>query len=427
MLVAILAAAMWPGMAPASLRVPLLQDWKYPKQARIYSTPAELAENGSLQSAISRLFPRDRYQAHKGGYSYPAVFITDSGWTLDLFSYERPAKEAAGPNIGLQMFNEPPPSDLWTEAVARTRAGGIIIGGMTSLDDNPWIVGDVFDKADGKAIRMRYGNSCENCKTHGKNGNLDHGRIMAILDQIRDPAEREARFSGKPLSLSGRIFRTFDTSVHVIPAIEKVPSGVGVYQVVDPAGGKPFAVIWAYVDATGSLTVFDEWPNTPFAGAKDPGLNIQDYVSIFREKEAGFRVQDRIMDRRYGNMSHKPGALTLRQDFAEHGMDFSNSYQVGEDKPEVQTGILKVLDYLHWDKTKERDSQNRPRLYITANCRNTIESVQKWTRDPKTLKPKDDHFKDFSDCLRYLTMANPAVEKQREWSYGSGGAWGVGT
>ncbi len=428
-LAAILAAALWPSMAPAPLRIPLLMEWKFPKQARIYSTPAELAENGSLQSAIARLFPKGRYQSHKGGYGYPSVFVTDSGWTLDLFSYERPAKEAAGPNIGLQLFNEPPPSDLWTEAVARTRAGGVIIGGMTSLDDNPWIVGDVFDKADGKAIRMRYGNSCENCKEHGVNGNLEHKRIMAILDQIRDPAEREARFTGKPLSLSGRIFRTFDEKVHIIPAIEKVPDGVAVYQVVDPAGGKPFAVIYAYVDATGGLTVFDEWPNDRFAGQKDPGLNIQGYVEIFRTKEAGFKVQGRIIDRRYGNTSHKPDSKTLREDFSEppHNMDFANSYSVGEDKPEVQTWILKVLEYLHYDKTKERDSINRPKLHITANCRNTIESIQKWTRDPKTLKPRDDEFKDFSDCLRYLCMSNPEIEVARQWPEPSNGHWGVNT
>lgn len=427
MLAAILAAVMWPGMAPAPLRLPMLQDWKYPKQARIYSTPAELAENGSLQNAIARLFPKGHYTASKGRYDYPSLFITDTGWVLDLFSYERPAKEAAGPNIGMQLFNEPPPSDLWTEAVARTRAGGIILGGMTSLEDNPWIVGDVFDKADGKSIKVRYGNSCENCKTHGKNGNLEHDRIMAILDQIRDPAEREARFSGKPLSLSGRIFKTFDTQVHVIPEIERVPANTAVYHVVDPAGGKPFAIIWAYVDQTGTVTIFDEWPNYPFVGSKDPGLDIRGYADIFRTKEAGFKVQTRIMDRRYGNTTHKPGSLTLREDFAQepHNLDFQNSYQVGEDKPEVQTGILKVLDYLHYDKSKPIDSANRPNLFVTANCRNTIESLTKWTRDPKTLKPKDDHFKDFSDCVRYLTMAEPKYEEPVHWPETSSPYYGV--
>lgn len=428
MLAAILAAAMWPGLAPQALQVPLLMDWKYPKQARIYSTPAELAANGAIQTAITRLFPVGRYESTKGGYGYPSVFVTDTGWVLDLFSYERPAKEAAGPNIGLQILNEPPPQDLYTEAVARTRSGGIIIGGMTSLDDNPWIVGDVFDKADGKKIRLRYGNSCENCKEHGVNGNLEHSRIMAILDQIRDPAEREARFTGKPLSLSGRIFKTFDTQVHVIPEIPRIPSGVAVYQVVDPAGGKPFAIIYAYVDQSGTLTIFDEWPNYQFVGSKDPGLNIGGYVDIFKIKEAGFRVQTRIMDRRYGNTTHKPGSLTLRQDFAQepYNIGFINSYSVGEDKPEVQTGILKVMEYLSYDKTKPIDSANRPKLYVTSNCRNTIESMTKWSRDPKTLKPKDDHYKDFSDCVRYLTMSNPTIEDGPVvWTPSAGGHWGV--
>lgn len=429
LLAAILAAVMWPQMAPADLRLPMLQDWKFPKQARIYSTPAELAENGSLQNAIKRLFPVGRYTASKGRYDYPSLFLTDTGWVLDLFSYERPAKEAAGPNIGIQLFNEPPPKDLWTEAIARTRAGGIILGGMTSLEDNPWIVGDVFDKADGKSIRVRYGNSCENCKTHGKNGNLEHSRIEAILAQITDPAEREARFSGRPLSLSGRIFKTFEKAIHVIAPIERVPADVSVYQVIDPAGGKPFAIIWAYADVGGNVTIFDEWPDYRFVGSKDPGLGISDYADIFKTKEAGYKVSVRIMDRHYGNTRHKPGSPTLRQDFAAHpfNLDFQNSYQVGEDKPEVQTGIIKVTEYLHFDKSKPLDSANHPKLYVTSNCRNTIESMSMWTRDPKTLKPKDDHFKDFSDCVRYLTMAGPVHEVERVWAEPESGHFGVGT
>src|SRR3990167_6530939 len=204
LLAAIFAAAMWPQLAPPALSCPMFQNWKYPKRARIYSSPAELEEIGSLQTAIARLFPKYRYQASKGRYSYPSVFVTDTGWVLDMFSYERPAKEAAGPNIGLQAINEPPPEALYREAVARSRGGGIILGGMTSLDDNVWVVDGLLGQHNGKDVSVRYGSSCENCKQHGVNGHLEHDRIEKILAQF-PPDEREARYSGKPLSLSGRI------------------------------------------------------------------------------------------------------------------------------------------------------------------------------------------------------------------------------
>lgn len=415
-LAAILAAAMWPALAPAPLKVPLLQEWRYPKRARIYSTPAELAAIGSLQTAIAKWFPKGRYKASNGDYGYPSVFAADTGWVLDMFSYERPAKEAAGPNIGLQIFNEPPPFPLWKEAALRARNGGIILGGMTSLDDNPWIVADVFDKADGKTIKVRYGNSCENCKQHGKNGNLEHAHIMRALDQILDADEREARFTGKPLSISGRIFRTFDRGVHVLPEF-KLTAEHAVYQVVDPAGGKPLAVIYAAIDSAGFLTVFDEWPNFPFHGAKDPGLSPSQYADLFKEKESAFPrgVQTRIMDRRYGNMRHKPGATTLREDFSALGFDYQDSYSVGPDEPEVHTGIMSVFEWLKYDKSKPVDALNCPRLRITQNCANTIKSVVGWSRDPKTLKPKDDSNKDFCDDIRYLVKASPEVETVSTW------------
>src|SRR3990167_522259 len=196
-LAAIFAAVMWPSLAPPCLQDPVFTKWAWPKLARTYSKPAELEEIGSLQTAIARLFPHGRYEARKGRYAYPSVYKTDTGWVLDLFSYERDESEAAGPNIGLQGFNEPPPEPLWKEAVARSRAGGLIMGGMTSLYDQPWVVDGILGKANGRDVRVRYGDSCENCKQHGVNGNLEHEHIERLLAQF-DVEEREARKSGKP-------------------------------------------------------------------------------------------------------------------------------------------------------------------------------------------------------------------------------------
>jgi len=427
-LAALLAAVMWPSLASEGLRVPLFQNWTYPKRARVYSTPAELAEIGSLQTAIAKLFPKGRYQISKGLYNYPSVFTTDTGWVLDMFSYERPAKEAAGPNIGFQVLNEPPPEDLYKEAVARSRAGGIIVGGMTSLKDEVWVVDGLLAKHDGKTVKVRFGNSCENCIEHGKNGNLKHSRIMQILDQFDDPDEKEARYTGKPLSTSGRIIKTFDRNVHVAkePIIPPT-SGVSFFQAVDPAGGKPFAILWAFADIAGNVKVFDEWPNYKFFGAKDPCLTVSTYKEIFQTKEAGFRVETRIMDKRYGNTSHKPGAPTLREDFSNLNVEFQDSYSVGANVEEVQTGILKILEYLKYDKTKPIDSANHPRLEISPTCTNLIASLERWTRDPDTLKPLDNHFKDFPDALRYLLMADPRHEVPLVWEREAGAAYGVNT
>lgn len=410
-LAAVFAAVMWPSLAPAALAGPTFSQWKYPKRARIYSKPAELEEIGSLQTAIARLFPKGRYEVSKGRYSYPSVFRADTGWVLDLFSYERHESEAAGPNIGLQAFNEPPPEPLFKEAVARARAGGLILGGMTSLFDHPWIVDGLLNKADGKNIRVRYGNACENCRQHGVNGNLEHEQIEKILAQY-DPDEREARFSGRPLSMSGRIFKAFDRNVHVrefdIPA-----EGVSHGMVIDPAIGKPLAIVWRFVDRAGVVHYYDEYPEFQFEGAKDDNLTVADYKAIIVQKEQGRRIDARILDRHFGNARRTLGGKTLKEEFSDAGLDFEDSYTM-EPAVEVETGIRKVKDYLKWDASKPPDSLNRPKIVIHPRCKNLIAAFERWSRNPKTLKPNE-AFKDFMDLVRYDLMTEPSV--------GNGSAW----
>lgn len=412
-LAAIFAATMWPGLAPEALATPALQDWKFPKRARIYSKPAELESIGSLQTAIARLFPKGRYEVSKGRYSYPSVFTTDTGWVLDLFSYERHESEAAGPNIGLQAFNEPPPEPLWKEAVARSRAGGYILGGFTSLLDNVWIVDGLLGKHDGNDVRVRYGSSCENCREHGVNGSLEHKQIMRVLDQF-DPEEREARFTGKPLSMSGRIFKGFDRNVHVAKEVIQPPDGgVTHYMAVDPAIGKPMFVVWSYVDAAGVVTVYDEYPDFKFEGSKDSNLTVADYAQMFKAKEKGRIISVRIIDRHFAAARRTPGGNTLKADFEEQGLSFQDSYST-DGEAEIETGIIQVRKFINYDKSKPLDSINRPRLVISPNCTNTIAAMERWARDPKTLKPME-IYKDGADCIRYIIGANPEVETVSTW------------
>ena len=107
------------------------------------------------------------------------------------------------------------------------------------------------------------------------------------------------------------------------------------------------------------------------------------------------------------------GGPTLKQEFAEFGIEFIDSY-TSDDKTEVETGILKVKDLLRYNKAKPVDSLNRPRLIIADHCTNTIHALERWSRDPKTGKPKEE-YKDFADDIRYLAMANPELEEYKPW------------
>jgi hypothetical protein len=429
-LIAMLGAFVWPLMAPSCFSSEIYKKFPYPKKIWIVSNPGELGPTGAIQSSIDELWPKGGFEALKNGRQYNSLFKSDTGWEVELKSTEQSITEFRGANVGIVAINEPIPEDIFRECLARLRKGGIMPGAMTSLDDEPWIVDGILDKHDGKDYRIVYGGVEDNCKDHTPGGTLSHEQIERILSKYPED-EQQARRTGKPLSLSGRVFKHFDHNVHVLKDEVRPPEGAAVYQVIDPAGGKPFAVIYAYVQ-NGTVTIFDEWPNYQFFGAKDPGLNIQGYADIFKEKEIGFKVQTRIMDRHFGNTHHKPGSLTLREEFDGVGLEFIDSYSVGDNDAEIKTGILKVIDFLSYNTKIPIDSANHPKLYVTPNCTNTIESLAKWSWDTKSLagsrsRAKDNHYKDFCDTVRYLAMANPEVEESSAWIQTKRPAYGVNT
>ena len=182
-LVAIIAALCWPQLAPSCFGAGIFQRWPHPKRIRIVSTPKELEEIGSLQTAIKELFPAGRYEGQKKGKAYLSQFTTDTGWIVDVFSYEQDKSEMAGPSIGLMAWNEPMPEPLWKEGLFRTRKGGMVLVAMTSLLDNPWVVDGILNRANGKDLRVIYCDVEQNCRQHGINGTLDHVQIERLLAQ----------------------------------------------------------------------------------------------------------------------------------------------------------------------------------------------------------------------------------------------------
>jgi phage terminase large subunit-like protein len=414
--VAIGGAIAWPDIAPKCLSGGILGDFPHPKRARIISTPKEVEEIGAIQTTIKELWPKGRYTFKRKGKSYPSEFITDTGWVIDIMTYEQSQTEFAGPNIGLLIFNEPPPEPIWMESLARTRKGGLVLMAATSLLENPWIVDGILGKANGDDVRVIYSDVEENCKEHGINGTLEHEQIEKILSQY-DPDEREARKTGKPLSFSGRILKGFDRKVHVAEKDEIPEEGSAIYMVVDPAIGKPVAGIWAFITKDRVIHIYDEYPNFPFEGAKDSDIDVKGYVDIFKRKEIHGPVQKRIMDKYFGNQRRTLGGQTLRQEFSEFNIDFSNSYSLAGDLAEIETGIMKVKGLLKYDTTKPISNLNRPRIIISPKCKNVIASMERSSRNPTTGKQME-AYKDHFDCIRYLVMDNPEIDPPEPRQFG---------
>ena len=413
--VAALGACMWPEQAENRIfKTPIFKSWPYPKRARIVSTPKELENIGSVQTEIKKWWPAGRYKADKKGKQYPCEFAAGD-WIADVMSYEQSEAEFEGATVGLFIFNEPPPENIFNACAARMKFGGKILMPMTPLTGAAWIYDRLVANDGEQGIRVVYGDTEDNCVVHGINGVIPHEAIQALADSC-DPDDREARLHGRFMHLAGQIYKGFSRPVHAfaldVPLVDFL-SGKDIYQVVDPAIGKPLAAIWAAVDATGAIQVYDEYPREEFQGMKDSNLTVKDYAEMFKTREEGRAIQTRILDRHFGNARRTLGGMTLRQEFGEFGINFVDSYSIADLSAEVETGILKVKDLIRYNSAQPLDGLNRPRLTIADTCKNTIHSFERWGRDEKTGKPKSE-YKDFADCVRYLAMACPEVRNYKK-------------
>lgn len=381
---------------------PLFKEWPYPKRLRIISDPSQLKESGPIPTEIAKWWPKGKYEALKDGKQYPSLYRAGD-WMLEVMSYEQDPKEHEGQNLGAALFNEPPPRKLWTPTVSRLRNGGFIGIFMTALTEAGWVFDELVPRYPQNVF---YGDVEAACIEHGKNGHLYHADIEKMIAEY-SPEEREARVSGRAMYLQGRVFKTFTPNVHVLKETVRAPLHSTLYCVVDPHADKPFFAVWAWPQKNGDIIIVDEHPNEDFFKMHNCQWTIQDYKKMYAEKEAGYNIK-RVIDRHFANSVSSVNKKTLRDELQEIGLYFESSYTAADE--EIQTGVIKVREYLNYDTTKELTSINRPKLYVNPHCLNTIKAFQYWSIDPKNGKYKDD-YKDPMDVIRYLIMADPHQEE----------------
>lgn len=381
---------------------PIFRDWPYPKRIRFVSEPSQVKESGPLPTEIAKWWPRGRYTANKDGQHYASIYKAGD-WILEVMTYEQDPAQHEGANLGCVMFNEPPPQNLWTPNISRLRAGGIAIVGMTPLTEAGWFFDEVVPRHQDFIV---YADVETACKQHGTRGHLDHDQIEKMISEYSGD-EREARIEGKAMYLKGLIYKTFNTQIHVLKETITAPTNATIYQVVDPHTDKPFACIWAFVDGRGDIYIIDEWPNVDFKKWTNCQLTIKDYANIFRDKEQGYVVHKRIIDRHFADVRSSVNKRTLREELLDEvGLEYYPSYKCEE---EVETGIITVRDYLKYNPSRPLDTLNKPKLFINPHCQNTIKAFLRWSRDPKNGKPQDE-YKDFMDVVRYLIMSKPEID-----------------
>ena len=388
---------------------PRYRDFYRPSNGRIVSTIKNLEAN--IIPCIKEWFPKNSYTASKGGKTFLSKFDFPNGSGFDIMTYDTEPEQFAGPTLQWTWFDEPPPQRIFSECMGRLRRGGLLIITMTPLYAGGWIFDRINDPFMSKAEPW-YLVSAEiedNCKDHGVRGVLEHKDIERIIAEYPDD-EKEARISGKPIHLTGRVYPDFNPDIHIVP---NRPANLSYYVVCDPHDRKPFAIGWYGIDPTGDIYILDEYPTESYHAIKSSRLIVEDYAKIIKDKnkELGIDSAIYIIDARYGNRKSVQTGDTIRDEFDRFGIYFINSYT--DDNASVTAGHNKVKEYLSYDHKRPVDNVNKPKMYCLEHCKNHIYGFLHYTygdyRDPdKGLQEKpEEKYKDFMDCVRYITMDNP--------------------
>ena len=251
------------------------------------------------------------------------------------------------------------------------------------------------------------------------------------LLQGRPESEIKAVAYGIPTKSATTPFPHFSEEIHVIPASqmpwlnrpedEDEPPEFTRYHVTDPAGSKPWFMIWAAVDAKETIYVYAESPESttwgPWAepgstmegkagpAQKPNGYGIPDYIDIMHSEEATpegseveMKVFERVIDSRLGAATTQTaeGATSIISELEkaditvvpapglniEHGLQLINTYL----KPEG------------FDPSKPVGPLNHPKLFISDRCQSLIFCMKEYT----AKGGKDEATKDPVDCIRML-------------------------
>ena len=381
--------------------LPLLRNWPYPKRIRYITDQKIVEESGPFPSEIKKWWPKGKWEGSKLGRNYVCQYKVGE-WVVDVMTYEQDLNQFEGGTFGAVIFDEPPKESIWAASVSRLRLGGMLLVFMTPLVEAAWF----FDKVVPNHLESTVYASIEDaCKQHGIRGHLEHDHIQKMVAEM-SPDEIEARAHGKAMYLKGLVFKTFDPKVHILKEPVRAPLHSTIYNVVDPATDKPFFGIWAWPHKNGDLYIVDEHPNEDFFKMRNCQWTLPDYKRMYAAKEHGYDVK-RVIDRHFADVRSAAYKKTLREELAEIGMHYEPSYSAEE---EIDTGVLKLRQYLQYNTAQPLTSINRPKLYINPHCLNTIRAFSRWSTDPKTAKYQE-AFKDPIDVCRYLVMANPSPQE----------------
>ena len=417
--------------------------WLFPKRIWYHSEASSF--QSKISPGITEWFPPGRYDFIKAGRKFNS-HLEANGWTMDFLTYDQDVTSFESADVGVHLFDEPPPQEIRNACVARLRSGGIEIYVMTALDGAAWMYDEIIEKPEQRDRVFYMEADIESaCKIHGVRGHLEHERIVFLVSQY-DEDQREARLTGKPKHLQGKIYRTLHPTFHRherlavdFPQASMLANinaeGYVIYCGMDVHDARPPAIIWWAAGFDGHNYVVDEFPNNydpeiegndpaPYHQIKSTTLNYEKIAAIikYKEKKNGWldpKSVRRVMDPNFGLKKSGESGNTVQQIIATAGQKLQwPMFFDATVSDDIVNGHAAVRVLLATDPVS-----GRPWLQIGAHCANMMFQALRYSRRKPSAKrlqadgPSETpakKYKDFPDCYDDQTQI---LTERHGWRY----------
>lgn len=358
-------------------------------------------------------FPKGRYKMYKHGKNYVSEIKTDTGFTINILTYDQDPKDHESTDVSVILADEPMPLALYSANISRLRRGGILVIFATLLEGAAWIVPEIVEDKSGDTL-CTFIEAEDACIEHGVRGHLEHDQIVKMASKY-SPEERVARIFGKPMAYAGLVFKEFNEQVHVIEPFDIDPNNFVVWHSLDihQMGDTPDSGVWVAIGRDGNYYVVDElygkWGQSQLAN-RIKRKNSQYRIGKMVIDPSAF-LEDKLKTKEIGRV------ISLAEDLKNlHNLDYLPASK------ERHMAVRKTKEAFRF-QMQEGIYIKRPKLFIFNTCENLIMEIKTWMYKEESRKvleyrekyqkfiDKDDHL---IEALGRVIVEDPKFEEPKK-------------
>jgi len=340
-------------------------------------------ENDVLPKLLSVVGSKDikAIKNDKQGKPYKII------WRSDSVSYFKSAEQKdmtfEGTTLDWAWLDEPSRREIYI-AISRglMKSGGHLWYTCTLIDE-PWLHEEIYTKGmdpNNPDYEVFEGSTDENIT-------LSEEGKKRFFDKLT-PDEIQTRRYGKSSHLSGRVFKTYDQSVHRITPFD-IPSHWPVYLSIDPHRNKPMAVLFLAVAPNGNRYICNE------IYVKCTPKELAGYI---KDISSQYNIVQRLIDT--SAQEEGWGKYSCREMLYEEGVDT----KLAQKRNLKAGGIVAINQGFQSNNLFVFDHCVRTHKELTHQIYKKLKNSSGKSEEPQ--KTMDD----MTDNLRYILVEKPEYE-----------------